>query len=231
MSCTEVSTRIFFHITCINNWRTIVRDHFIKIIFSGLYHYCTQIHCFMVIPKELSTEEAKCFVQQFGTKICIEDTCTLDDAIGKDEWFTLGQIKKYIHEHDRILYIHSKGVTRWDQKDIYSNVEDWRDLMDYFLIYQYKYCLEALQENDAVGINFWNEPPHFSGNYWWCTGKHYLALPDTKGTEEYVLSLMNASLDNHPIICNIYSSPHVGGASYWNSYSFLEYIDADLLRQ
>lgn len=230
MSSTEPAIRIFYHITCINNWRTIVREQFLKLIFSGLYHRATSIHCFMVIPKYDRSNDCKTFVQRFGNKIVVEDTVGLHEPAGTNEWFTLNQIKKFIQQPtDRILYLHSKGITRCDHPAIYPNVEDWRDVMDYHLIFRHEACLDALQRHSAVGVNYLGDPPHFSGNYWWCTGKHYLQLPDNPeiasregSAEAYVMLSTEEGTSN----IAIFQSPIAGGASYHQPYPFKEYIDA-----
>ncbi len=39
--------------------------------------------------------------------------------------------------------------------------------------------------------------PHFSGNFWWTTGRHYLKLPKTLGDDRHVpeFHLMSAGED------------------------------------
>lgn len=213
---------IFYHIACINNWKAVVRDQFVKIIFSGLYAASTKIHCFMVVPPYESVDEHKSYVQRFGSKIAVESTISSHDPNGHDEWFTLSQMKRFIHENDRVLYIHSKGVTRFNSPEMFRNVEDWRDVMDYHLIHNYRECVNTLDSVDVVGINYLGTPPHYSGNYWWCTGKHFLSLPDTKRVEDYVMSTASTGTVSN---VSIFQTPFTGGASYYNPYPFKEYID------
>lgn len=215
--------RIFYHIACINNWRSVVRDQFMKIIFSGLYHKTDTIHCFMVIPPYESSEDYTAYVQRFGNKIRIEQTVSTTDPSGCDEWFTLGQMRSYIDPEDRVLYLHTKGVTRFHRPEMFPNVEDWRDLMDYHLIHRHNECLDTLRTIDVVGINYMGgHPPHYSGNYWWCTGKHFLSLPDTKHIEDYVMcTAKDGTVTNR----TLFQSPFIGSASYHNPYPFKDYID------
>ena len=57
-----------------------------------------------------------------------------------------------------------KGLTRWGN----PAVDDWRNFMNWSVIEQWKQCVEALKECDAVGPNLDMEPwVHFSGNFWW----------------------------------------------------------------
>ena len=69
--------------------------------------------------------------------------------------------------------------------------------MEYFLMTHYKDCLEALNTHDIVGVNYSGSDakvgPHFSGNFWWSTGKYYLSLEKTIGAhyndpEKYIFS-------------------------------------------
>lgn len=223
MTETAKDIRIFYHIACINNWKSLVRDQFIKFIFSGLYDKVTAIHCFMVIPPYESAEAYKAFVQRFGRKIKIEATTSTAIPEGQDEWFTLGQVKRFIQDTDRVLYLHSKGVTRYNSPDMFPNIEDWRDVMDYHLIYRHEHCLEKLETVDVVGINYMGgDPPHYSGNYWWCTGKHFLSLPETKHIENYVMCTVTSGTVSN---ASVFQTPYAGGGSYHNPYPFKEYID------
>jgi hypothetical protein len=56
-------------------------------------------------------------------------------------------------------------------------IDDWKDLMLYFLIWLYRPCLEALETHETVGINPFGGPQHFSGNFWWATASYISTLP------------------------------------------------------
>jgi hypothetical protein len=116
---------------------------------------------------------------QIWTKGDIIAAVGLNDA--SYERFTLLKIKNYINPDDKVLYIHTKGITRY-HTHLYSNINDWVNLMDYFLIYNYSICLNVLETFETVGINYHphvtNNSPHYSGNYWWCTAKYFLSLND-----------------------------------------------------
>jgi len=73
--------------------------------------------------------------------------------------------------NDKMLYFHSKGITR------NSAAEDWVEYLEYFIILNYKTCLEKLDNHDVVGTEYLFKPkPHLSGNFWWATAKHILKL-------------------------------------------------------
>jgi len=76
-----------------------------------------------------------------------------------------------------VLYLHTKGITCSDD---YQEVNDWIDLMLYFLVEQYQNALNKLKDVDTVGCNYLNNkecPPHWSGNFWWAKGNYIATLP------------------------------------------------------
>eukprot|EP01034_Spumella_vulgaris_P022996 gene22996-29182_t len=71
----------------------------------------------------------------------------------------------------QILYLHTKGVSYVQQ---YQQINDWRNLMLYYLVEQHESCFHLLSSGqfDTIGANyFFNIYP---GNFWWATA-HYLA--------------------------------------------------------
>ena len=85
-----------------------------------------------------------------------------------------------IHQHslnfpeDKILYLHSKGVT----KNTNKNITAWVDYMEYFLIEKYKRCLDSLEKVQTVGVDYHKEPmKHYSGNFWWANCSYIKTIP------------------------------------------------------
>ena len=216
--------RIFYHIACINNWRDLVRDQFVKLLFSGLYEKAVRVHCFIVVTNPGEVAEVSTYLRSFGAKVSVENWVIFSDPSGADEWFTLSKMKTFVEPLDRVLYIHSKGVTRASSPTKLANVMDWRDVMDYHLIYRHEHCFEMLKRFETVGINYMGSPPHFSGNYWWCTGAHILTLSDEKSPSETFLLSGIAEGKNVSVTC-IFQTPFAGGGHYNNPYPFKEYVD------
>jgi len=167
-------TFIFYHIYCMQHTMPILLSQLTKILYSGLYKKVHTIHCFFAGPKDC-VDPCIALVQRHGGKFNIT-------AVGYDdttyERFTLEKIHKYIRSGDRLLYIHTKGISQPTNQ----NVIDWRELMEYYLIAQHERCITDLQMVDIVGVNYGTSPhPHFSGNMWWCTADHFLRLPPTIG--------------------------------------------------
>lgn len=106
-----------------------------------------------------------------------------------------GHTLKIIHDHckqnidDKILYLHTKGISRpyTDNIQFPSNdkkpwVYNWRNCMQHHCVFNHKKCIEDLENHDAVGTRWYNQPagypPHFSGNFWWANAKYINTLQD-----------------------------------------------------
>ena len=210
---------VFFHIFCNEKTMTIVSDQCMKILFSGLYDKLEAVYCFLTGAKH-DIDNIEKLVISMGKKFIVKEKGENDTTF---ERFTLLKIKPLIKPEDKLLYIHSKGVS----KDVGVNaVYWWRSWMEYFLIAKFKKCLEELDNHDIVGVNYSAESigPHFSGNFWWATGKYYLSLPDTIGPEyndpeTYVFSKNPKHVDVCPGIHDI--------RLYWRDMLPNGYVDKE----
>jgi len=166
---------VFYHIYCNKNTYAIVKDQCLRIIFSILYSRVDAIYCFLVGEQDIITE-VETLLGNLGKKFTIAAKGPGDTTY---ERFTLLKIPDYIKAEDKFLYIHSKGVKHSDDKQWIENIYWWRAWMEYFLMTKHTQCLEKLNEYDIVGVNYSTRiiGKHFSGNFWWSTGKYYLSLP------------------------------------------------------
>lgn len=166
-----MSKYIFYHIYCCENTEPIVRDQVIKILFSGLYDNVDCIYCFLAgIPQYIDL--IIFILQTSGKKFKIEQIGIYDKSF---ERFTIHKIKNYIQNEDKILYIHSKGASYRG----WSNITNWRNFMEYYVIRHHEECIKLLDEYDTVGIQLLYDPfTHYCGNFWWCRGDYFLKLPD-----------------------------------------------------
>ncbi len=176
---------IFYHIFCNNYTNTIVKDQIDKIIFSRLYKKTKKIYYFLLgSDEERANTNAfiKTYVQKFKIPQLTNKFVLAAENEDRDkklyERFTLLSIFDYIKPNDKLLYIHTKGVTKpYDYGDY-----DWRCYMEYFTICKWRECIQLLDSYDLVSANYVDNPgeehkPHFSGNIWWSRGSHYLRLP------------------------------------------------------
>lgn len=177
---------VFYHIFCNPQTLNVVRDQVMKMIYSGLYRDAKQIYCFLTGDAE-NVKKLEEYIGTLPSKFKIEKKGVGDTTF---ERFTLGSIRDLVTDQDRFLYMHSKGVTRMHENNYVSEcITLWRGFMEYYLIALYKKCLAKLADHDIVGVLHRDEKigDHFSGNFWWSTGKYFRQLCKDKaiGTEYY----------------------------------------------
>ena len=95
---------------------------------------------------------------------------------------TINKVRDFSKENpnSKILYLHTKGTGH--PKDA-QNINDWIDMMLYFLVDRYPVALHALKDHEIAGCNYHTydscrAPPHFSGNFWWAKTDYLATLPD-----------------------------------------------------
>lgn len=208
---------IFYHIYCNQYTLEVIKDQINKIIFSGLYNSCNNIYCFLT-GDEKYIKICNDYIKNCGNKFSIEDIGINDKSY---ERFTLLKIKKYINKNDKLLYFHSKGIT----KENNQYVTDWRNVMEYFLIYKYKECLKELDNYDTVGINYIPHI-HYSGNFWWTKGSYYLKLADQ--IDDGYISPENYICTKNPKYRNLHSTKLEGLGHYTNLYPIKNYVDTSI---
>ena len=186
---------VFYHVYCNKNTETVVKDQVFRIIFSGLYAKVKSVKCFLAGEPE-SIQKVKTLLTNIGKKF---ETVKEGPNDKSYERFTLLDIPNHIKPEDKFLYIHSKGVSDIShftgKTPEYDNIFWWRTWMEYYLIGHFQKCLDELNTHDIIGVNYSSQilGPHFSGNFWWSTGKYYLGLPNTIGAdyrdpEKYIFS-------------------------------------------
>ena len=158
---------IYFHISTINNWRSIVVDMFNDIIKSGLYERVKEIRC--CVLGNGTTDDISFFKYPKVTIFFKSPDISLCEEPTINKIYTDAQSENF-----RVLYIHSKGVLHNGQN---INVTDWVNFLKYFMIYKYIRCLQLLPGCDAIGVNLRNQPVlHYSGNFWWSKSSHIRKL-------------------------------------------------------
>lgn len=100
------------------------------------------------------------------------------------EFPTINLIRKRAAEPDApelILYLHTKGVRSPDGQEAYR--EDWRLMMEHFLVDHAEFCVDKLQTHETVGCNY-SDPPHYSGNFWWAHSSYLKNNREIEATED-----------------------------------------------
>jgi hypothetical protein len=100
------------------------------------------------------------------------------------EFPTLEILREFAHNNPdyNILYLHTKGVSHNPGKQC---IRDWLDCMLYWLVENWRECIEKLNEYDTVGINYMLSPlPHYQGNFWWATAKYINTLGPVRDIQD-----------------------------------------------
>lgn len=210
---------VFFHIYANHNTLSIVKDQINKIIWSGLYNRCDAIYVFMTGSEEIYMKQCSDVIDNVGVKFKIVRKVLNDMSY---ERMTLLSIHDYILPEDKFLYIHSKGVTKSDNITM-DNVEQWRYLMEYFLIYLHERCISLLDEYDTVGVN--HIGAHYSGNFWWTKGSYFMKL-DNQYIADYYTAPEDYIMTKNPHFINLFSS---GVDHYHVHYPLSNYVDKHML--
>lgn len=172
---------VFYHIYCNKQTAAIVKDTLAKIVFSELYKKVTTVYCFLT-GGEGEITEVKKLISLYGSKFKVEAEGPGDTTY---ERFTLLKIREYVKPDDKFLYIHSKGVT--NKQNVPEAIYYWRTYMEYNLFTKASECIGFLDTYDIVGVAYSTHyiGAHFSGNFWWSTGKYYLSLAPTIASDYY----------------------------------------------
>jgi len=198
---------IFIHICAIYNWKNIFSEQINTIKKTGLYDIITKIH--LGILGEINIIKNDIFNDIKFNILYIDTRSELYEI------HTINFIKSFcsnINNEIYILYIHTKGVRKAGNESV---IESWREMMEYFLINNYKECIDNLDYFDSIGNNLVNlycsevkdisinknHTYHYSGNFWWSKKSYidkldYISLDLTKNSintrykaENWILSL------------------------------------------
>lgn len=95
------------------------------------------------------------------------------------------------NEDFNILYFHMKGITATLNNLVvpgrvskYKNRYDWRQLLNWGVLTEWRQCVEALKEVDVAGADYTDVPnKFFRGNFFWTKSQHVRTLPDPEPLE------------------------------------------------
>lgn len=168
---------IYFHCYCFGSYASVLYNKYKKINNSELLK---NIDNFYVIVSN-TQERHKDFLQQFSTLSNKIKIINLSNPVFNDESDTLNFILQQSNDSStnrRILYLHTKGVTRSHQL-VKKNVDAWVEYLDLYNIHKWKECVDALDTHDvAGGLYESSNPKHFSGNFWWANTNYIKTLPE-----------------------------------------------------
>ena len=162
---------IVYHIATMNNWREITQEQLTRLQNSGLAKACNHLTV-TVVGSEIKAVHALFQKTPFRQKVQI---IHVGNDLHQYEFPAIEMVSEISHKHPNanILYMHTKGVTHHGTVTE-KNVRLWRRYLEYFVIDQWRACVEALESADLCGVDWidgakWLAQPelHFSGNFWW----------------------------------------------------------------
>lgn len=218
-----MSIYIFYHVHCNDHTVAIVESQVDRIIYSGLYDHVDKIFYFLTGNDDNRVNEISEKFKTCGNKFALGGVGVKDTTF---ERFTLLKIRNHVKDDDRFLYMHTKGVTKPNNRCI----TDWRSFMEYHLVKRFDECLEKLKSGaDTVGCNLRYGPEmHYSGNFWWTTGRYFRSLPQCIDNDYYLAPEMYLC-QNKPNARNMADSQHID--HYYQEYHSAEYVDSESLSQ
>jgi hypothetical protein len=169
---------IYINIATINNFNEVLNTLLDKINESGLYDKCYRIY--LVVNGDLSLLQI-----DKKEKYVIWNANKTTDVVEFPSLHLLWVHSNEIDDEDyKILYLHTKGVTKPDSNE----VKDWVEYMSYFNIEKWQDRVNELENYDTTGVNlggkkedyledtltwgYGKSPLHYSGNFWWAKSSY-----------------------------------------------------------
>ena len=159
-----------YHVAMMGEWRRIVDEQTRRLADSGLLSKTDHV-IVGVVGGVLGLNDFCPELAEKATIVCNHD-------LKRYEFHTLKLLQGYAFGRKfKAWYIHTKGASR--PGDL--AMQDWRLLMEHFVVSRFEYCVRELDSCDACGVNRVSAPLHFSGNFWWANSGYLAAL---KAVEE-----------------------------------------------
>lgn len=194
--------KVFFHICAITRCYEVVDEMIQCILNSGLYIKAEGIYCYISGEDELGRHIINLLASS-GAKFKVVKFAPGDTSY---ERLTLEHMHNIVRRNDKVLYIHSKGVSKHHIPNHHrlACIDDWRKMMMYFLVGKHDTCISLLDTYQTVGVN--ERKDHWNGNFWWVRGDYFLTLPRKIGPE-YFDPECNFLFNNNPSHKSLYNSP------------------------
>lgn len=206
---------IYYHIFAINNWYDIVFEQMTILKKTKLLE--NSIIRVGILYNDINEGKKTInFLEKFdNVEIMFSKN---NSTFGESE--TLSMLKDFsmiCEKNFNILYIHTKGVTHYNTIRE-KPVKEWRNMMEYFLIENWKKCIKKLNDNyDCCGINYQNHNGNingefklikiFNGNFYWCK-TDYIKKLDKKLLFEHKYSCENWLTTSNPKVYSFYNTPN-----------------------
>lgn len=165
--------KIFYQITCFNNWREVVEEQLSTIQISGLYRGDIRTS---VNGTEEDAQWVVDLAAQKGIRVILE---SVSPNLEVFECHSIYAIEEWAHSGatGSVLYLHTKGISHPENLAIWTR---WRWFLMDECVMNWDRCFRKLQSHDVVGANWRakHRHPHFSGNIWWANASWIRKLPN-----------------------------------------------------
>jgi hypothetical protein len=233
---------VVYHVALIGEWESVVTPQITALCASGLVGECERVYV-SVVGKGASSWVAS---PSFGggewqRKVVVAHR---SESASQYERTAIHILQTLIPDDPNVccLYIHSKGVTQGaiDVTARGRNVALWRMFMEYYVVENYRVCVDVLLGHgyDTCGAEWynyfwWSHPlhsfitPHYSGNFWWATGRYLAKLRHSTPGVSHVGPEMWIGLQN-PRAWSLHNSPYFppNTSLYAHGYGRERYQDA-----
>lgn len=222
---------IFYHVLQVNNWKEIFVEQMERIKESGLYDAADYIHI------GINGSEPTEIISRYE-KVKIKFNTYLRTARQ-----TMTDLHKFSCDNKdyAILYMCNLGVTHYQQPtQIYKDA--WRNYLSYFVIDNWKKCVQKLEQYDCVGTQ-WAEyaflgenydvsySPHFEGEYWWATSEYVITLDvNFMNVEDDNQSYYNGEFwigTKEPNVFNFYTSAATPYYKIMEEKEYSKYLESE----
>ena len=202
----------FIHSTHIEECGTVIIDDLIN--YLNIRDFFDKIDFLLINNIGIELDEDK--YKEISEKIIIVN---FSDDVSLFECCTIKQMITFskLNPDYKILYLHTKGVTRINDTVLFSIIKSWSYYMLYSLVDKMNDCISVLDDYDTVGCNYQialenNISPHYSGNFWWARASYLkkLNMLDFKIKHDAELKIFSKS----PMWFNTHNLDNMYGRAY-----------------
>lgn len=161
-----------YHIGCVGCYLHVVGKQLETLHTSGLYDRMKKLIIFISNNNE-SDFMLKNILEKYDPKNKFVLQTSKHNLMEK---FAINEFRRHIKDEAYVFYFHSKGVSHSLEEKKFHN---WRKILDYYTIKQWKLNLKLLLRHAVVGCFLCKYPTyHFSGNFWWARTEYLMKLPN-----------------------------------------------------
>ena len=132
---------VFYHVTAKGQYKGAIKQQMGSILLSGLYSRVDAVYVCVLGEDAEGIKAATQLLRSFGQKVSILQTS--QDA-RQMERLTLTTMAGSVQPGDRVLYMHSKGISYEEDSELGLNAYWWTLFMEYYLLQGHLRCCNPL---------------------------------------------------------------------------------------